>query len=248
MIPLHAIRAVLVRPTHPGNIGGVARALKNMGLVQLYLVAPSRYPSEEATARAAGAEDVLTRAVVCRDLDEAIRDCHYVVGASARSSRHIDWPLLDPAECAARLIAGAASGPVALLFGPERAGLANAELDRCHALSYIPANPDYPSLNLACAAQVFAYEIRRAALQERPPMRAAEPPATVEELEHFYRHLERVLIRIRFLDPENPRLLLRRLRRLYNRAGLDKNEINILRGILTAVDKATAKLDKDTRE
>lgn len=233
---LRAIRTVLIRPTHPGNVGGVARALKNMGLARLYLVNPSRYPSAEATARAAGAEDVLAGAVVCDRLDDAIGDCHFVIGTTARS-RRIDWPALDPAGCAQRLLAEAARGPVALLFGPERAGLTNAELDRCHALGFIPSNPSYASLNLVCAVQVLAYEIFRASADPPAVTGESDPLATDEEMERFHRHLEQVLAEIGFLDPVNPRLLPRRLRRLFNRAQLDKNEVNILRGILTAVQK-----------
>lgn len=245
---LRAIRTVLIRPTHPGNIGGVARALKNMGLEQLYLVDPADYPSAEATARAAGAEDVLARAVVCADLEEAIGDCHFVVGTTGRT-RHIEWPALDPAGCAQRLLIEAGRGPVAMLFGPERAGLANAELDRCHVLGYIPSNPEYPSLNLVCAVQILAYEMYRAALGNAASIpTSSDPPATGEEMQHFHRHLEEVLVETGFLDPANPRLLPRRLRRLFNRARLDKNEVNILRGILTAVQNRIRKLDKDSRE
>lgn len=239
---LDDIRTVLIRPTHPGNVGGAARALKNMGLTQLCLVAPSNYPSPEATARAADATDVLARAVVADDLDAAIGDCHFVLGATARS-RRIEWPALDPAAAARRLLQEAQRGPVALLFGQERSGLTNAELDRCQALGYIPANPAYPSLNLVCAVQVLAYEIYRAASEMPAALLPSEPPATEEEMAHFHRHLEQVLVEIGFLDPGNPRLLPRRLRRLFNRAQLDRNEANILRGILTAVQKAVRKAD-----
>lgn len=245
---LRSIRTVLIRPTHPGNIGGVARALKNMGLEQLYLVEPSRYPSAEAMARAADAEDVLARAVVCRDLDEALADCHFVVGTTARA-RHIEWPALEPAGCARRLLSEAGRGPVAVLFGPERTGLANAELDRCHIVAYIPSNPAYPSLNLVCAVQILAYEMYRAAAgATAPTAMLSDPPATDEEMRHFHRHLEEVLIEIGFLDPRNPRLLPRRLRRFFNRAQPDKNEVNILRGLLTAVQNIGRKLDNNSRE
>lgn len=240
---LDAIRTVLIRPTHPGNVGGAARALKNMGLSQLYLVAPSGYPNPEATARAADAADVLGRAVVADDLDAAIGDCHFVLGTTARS-RRIEWPALDPAASARRLLEEARRGPVALLFGQERSGLTNAELDRCHVLGYIPASPAYPPLNLVCAVQVLTYEIyRNAGEPVAPPAAPLEPPATDEEMAHFHRHLEQVLVEIGFLDPANPRLLLRRLRRLFNRAQLDRNEANILRGILTAIQRAVHKAD-----
>lgn len=245
---LGAVRTVLVRPTHGGNVGATARALKNMGLSELYLVAPEDYPTPEATARAADAKDILDKAVVCADLDQALADCHFVVGTSARL-RYIAWPMLDPRACADRLLSEAQSGRVALLFGQERTGLTNAELDRCHALVYIPSNPVYSSLNLACAVQVMAYEIYRvategAALAPKP----LEPPASVEDVERFYQHLERALVEVEFLDPANPRMLMRRLRRLFNQARLDQNDVNILRGILTAFQKARSKLDKNNKE
>lgn len=245
-VSLDNIRIVLVRPTHPGNIGAAARAMKTMALPNLWLVAPSRFPSPQAVAMAAGADDVLTRAHVTADLDAAIAECRTVFGSSARS-RRIGWPTLDPRAAAARLIQAAREGPVAILFGQERAGLTNEELDRCHALVQIPANPAYSSLNVASAVQLLAYELYVAA-QAAPALPAGEhPPATAEELQRFYRHLEEVLVSIRFLDPENPRLLMRRLMRLFNRAAPDRNDINILRGILTAVEQAR-KLDKNTRE
>ncbi len=233
---LQAVRTVLVRPTHPGNIGGVARALKNMGLEQLYLVAPPDHQAAEAVARAADAVDVLAGAVVCADLDKALGACHFVVGTTARP-RRIEWPAIEPAACATRLLAEADRGPVAILFGQERTGLTNAELDRCNALVHIPTSPAYPSLNLVCAVQILAYEIYRAALGGATAPKTSEPPATQEELLRFYRHLEEVLVRIGFIDPENPRLLIRRLRRLFNRAQPDRNEANILRGILTSMDQ-----------
>jgi tRNA (cytidine32/uridine32-2'-O)-methyltransferase len=234
---LSRIRVVLVRPTHPGNVGGVARAMKNMGLTQLHVVAPSNYPSSDAVARAADAVDVLENAVICADLDEAIGGCHFVVGTSARS-RRIPWPLSDPASGAERVLSEAGRGSVALLFGTERTGLTNAELDRCHLLIHIPTSPEYPSLNLVCAVQILVYEIYRASLDGRHPNTPdSETPVSEQELERFYQHLEQVLIELDFLDPENPRLLMRRLRRLFNRAQPDQNEVNILRGVLTAMQK-----------
>lgn len=235
---LDRIRIVLVAPSHAGNIGGCARAMKNMGLQHLYLVTPDEFPSDEATARAAGAEDLLARARVCTSLDEAIGDCELVIGTSARH-RRIPWPLLDPAETAQRLVAESETRQVAVLFGRERTGLTNDELDRCQLLVNIPADPAFSSLNLACAVQVIAYEIWRVSGQGMvpPPETDAlgEPLATHEEVQRFYEHLERVLVETRFLDPDNPRLLMRRLNRLFNRVALTRNEVNILRGILTAV-------------
>ncbi|MEJ2687494.1 MAG: tRNA (cytosine(32)/uridine(32)-2'-O)-methyltransferase TrmJ [Gammaproteobacteria bacterium] len=235
------IRIVLVNTSHPGNIGAVARAMKTMCLEQLYLVGPKTYPSAEATARASGADDLLARARVCDTLDEALAGCSLVAGASARS-RAIPWPLIDPRACAARLAARSASGPVALVFGREQSGLSNEELDRCQLLVQIPSNPEYGSLNLAAAVQVLAYELLQAhrdGPQDTDGASMEHPPATVDELEGFYRHLERTLVSLEFLDPDNPRHLMRRLRRLYHRAALDRNEVNILRGILSAIEHKT---------
>jgi len=249
MKPLDAIRVVLVSPTHPGNVGGVARAMKNMGLTRLYLVAPKAWPSADAVARAADAADVLARAVVCATLEQAIADCHYVIGTTARSRRHIEWPMYPPHEVAARLLEAAARGPVALLFGPEKSGLTNRALDRCHAGGYIPSSPAYPSLNLVGAVQIFAYELYRTSGAHPPPAtQPQEPPASAEEMEHFYDHLERVLVEIGFLDPDNPRLLGRRLRRLFNRAAPDRNEVSILRGILSAVQQSARKPDNNGKK
>lgn len=234
------IRIVLVRPTHPGNVGATARAMKNMSLRSLYLVAPENFPSPQATDRAVGAEDLLQDAILTASLDEALKDCHLVIGTSARI-RRIEWPALDPETCARRLVDGAQHGPVALLFGQERTGLLNAELDRCHFVVTIPADQEYSSLNLACAAQILAYEIYLAA-HVGTTASAAEAregaPVSHEDLQRLYRHLEEVLQQVGFLDPQNPRLLMRRLVRLFNRAGLDHNELNILRGILTAVQQS----------
>jgi len=234
--PPMSIRIVLVGTTHPGNIGAVARAMKNMGLDDLALVNPRYFPDQEATARASGAEDLLESAAVHDSLHEAIADCVYVAGASARP-RTIGWPCLDARDCALRLQAESARGPVAAVFGPEKSGLSNADLDHCDTLLTIPANPDFSSLNLAMAVQVVAYELRAAQAHKLPEYAAGAPPATSAELERFYEHLERVLTELDFLDPDNPRHLMRRLRRLFIRARLDKNEINILRGILAAVDR-----------
>jgi TrmH family RNA methyltransferase len=236
---LSNIRIVLVRPTHPGNIGATARAMKNMSLRRLYLVAPEKFPSPEATDRAAGADDVLENAVICPLLEEAIKDCHLVIGTTARS-RRIEWPTLDPLAGARRLVERAGQGPVALLFGQERTGLLNEELDRCHGMVTIPADSEYSSLNLASAVQILAYEIYRANLTAAATSETAEPlgrAVNQEDMQRFYQHLEKVLQQIGFLDPANPRLLMRRLMRLFNRAGLDDNEMNILRGILTAIQK-----------
>jgi tRNA (cytidine32/uridine32-2'-O)-methyltransferase len=230
------IRIILVGTTHPGNIGAVARAMKNMGLSDLVLVQPRYFPHAEASARASGAEDVLEAARVVDSLEEAISDCTWVAGASARS-RSIGWPSMAVRECAARLAEESAHNTVAAVFGPEKSGLTNEHLDLCNSLLSIPTDPDFSSLNLAMAVQILTYELRLAALEAPPEVQPEpdSPPATAEELEFFYEHLEQVLQASGFLDPDNPRLLMRRLRRLYVKAEPDKNEINILRGILTAL-------------
>ncbi len=230
------IRIVLVNPSHPGNIGAAARAMKAMGLESLTLVAPKIFPSEEAVARAAGAEDLLGRCRVCATLQEALASCHLAIGTSNRQ-RTIDWPMLEPGACAQRLVEGAAHGEVALVFGRERTGLTNAELDRCQFFTTIPTNPAFSSLNVAAAVQIMAYELMRARAEPAAPLQgsADSPPATLAEIQGYYQHLEEILIAIGFLDPENPRKLMRRLYRLFNRAGLEQREVNILRGILTAV-------------
>ena len=231
------IRVVLVGTTHPGNIGAVARAMKNMGLADLVLVDPRYFPHPEATARASGADDLLTGARVVDTLAEAVEDCVFVAGASARS-RAINWPCLDAKEAAARAISESRRGVAALVFGPEKSGLSNEDLDRCNALLSIPTNPAFSSLNLAMAVQVVSYEIRAQQSSAPPPFESDVPPATSGATEHFYAGLERLLLEVGFLDPENPRHLMRRLRRLFVRANLDQNEINILNGILTSIARS----------
>ena len=233
---------VLVDTSHPGNIGAAARAMKTMGLARLDLVTPRSFPDAEATARASGADDVLERARVHEDLAAAVADCHLVLGTTARS-RTLAWPTLAPRAAAARVLAHAAGGErVALVFGREKSGLSNQELGLCHAAIKIPTAPDYASLNLAAAVQILAYELRLAAPGGQPPVAAqrdeSHPPATAAEMAGFLTHLEQVLTDIGFLNPAQPRLLMRRLRRLYQRAQPDRNEVNILRGILSAVQAA----------
>ena len=231
-----SIRIVLVGTTHPGNIGAVARAMKNMGISDLALVNPKYFPHDEATARASGAADVLERAMVVDTLAEALTDCVYVAGASARS-RTINWPCMGPRDCAERMIQESGHGKVAAVFGPEKTGLHNDDLDLCHTLLTIPTDPGFSSLNLAMAVQVLTYELRVASMLDEGPVFDVEaPPATSDEMEHFYEHLEKTLTDIEFLDPDNPLQLMRRMRRLFIRARPDKNEVNFLRGVLTAVD------------
>ncbi|MFZ5593408.1 MAG: tRNA (cytosine(32)/uridine(32)-2'-O)-methyltransferase TrmJ [Pseudomonadota bacterium] len=235
---LSRIRVVLVGTTHPGNIGAAARAMKTMCLSRLHLVSPEKYPCAEATARASGADDVLAQAQVHDSLDAALAGCSLVFGASARR-RTIQWPEVDPRECAALALAESATGEVALVFGREHSGLTNAELERCHYLLHIPSNPDYSSLNLAAAVQVIAYEVMMAGGRPAAPAAEESPDrVTAAEMEKFYEHLQQTLFDIAFLDPANPRQLMRRLRRLFNRIQLDRNEYNILRGILTETQKS----------
>lgn len=236
---LDHIRIVLSHPTHAGNVGGAARAMKNMGLTHLHLIAPTPdYQGDVARARSAGAEDVLEQARVWPDIDTALADCALVIGTTARE-RAIAWPALSVRDAVQALLS-AAPGSAALLFGQERSGLTNDELDRCTFVVTIPSDPKFASLNLASAVQIMAYELYRAIsepAEKDAPVRASEPLATDAELQALYQHLEQVLIEIAFLDPANPRKLMRRLMRLFNRARLDKNEMNILRGILTAVQQ-----------
>jgi len=235
---LSAIRVVLSNTSHPGNIGATARAMKTMGLTGLYLVNPKLFPHADATARASGADDVLATARLCATLDEAMRDCRLVIGASART-RSIPCPVISPRECARRAYAESGQGSVAVLFGCEQSGLSNAEIDRCQFLVRIPTNPAYGSLNLAAAVQIIAYEILVAhENRQDDPALTGHVPVSAGEMERFYVHLEQALIELEFLDPANPRQLMRRLRRLYNRARPDENEVNILRGMLAAAQQA----------
>jgi len=219
--------------------------MKNMGLAQLVLVDPQDFPSADADARASGASDILQAAQVVGTLEEALIGCRLVLGTSARD-RHIPWPMLEPRECGVSACEQAQQGAqVALVFGREYAGLTNEELQRCHFHVHIPSDPAFSSLNLAAAVQVLAYEVRMAwlAAQEQPAkpvpvVEQDEEPVTADELESFYRHLEQALVEIRFLDPDKPRHLMSRLRRLYGRSAVNKLEMNILRGILTETIKA----------
>lgn len=236
------IRIVLVNTTHPGNIGAVARAMKNMCLDEMVLVDPiAEFPSGKTWARAAGAVDVLDKIRIVKTLDEAIADCHWVVGASARL-RAIPWPLLDARECAQRSVQESQKNKVALVFGRESSGLTNEELEKCHHLVHIPANTEYSSLNIAAAVQVLAYEVHVAHLQQEGKSEIKQdndyPRINAQELEGLYEHFEQALQALEFYDPENPRQLMRRLRRLFNRVELDRMELNILRGILSAAEAA----------
>ncbi len=227
------IRVVLCQTSHPGNIGSTARAMKTMGLTRLYLVRPKHFPDGEAKSLAVNAADVLDSAIVTQTLEEAIADCHFVIGVSGKE-RSLSQEVMTVREAASELKNIAAHQQVALVFGTEMSGLSNAEADRCHVLATIPANPEYSSLNLAQAVQVMSYEVRMAATEGQ--LHYDEKPtelATQDDLERFYAHLQETLETIGYINPRAPKKLFERLRRLYARTRLEKEEVNLLRGILT---------------
>ena len=226
------VRIVLIDPSHPGNIGSVARAMKNMALADLVLVRPRAFPHAEANALAAGAEDVLARARVVTSMPEALTDVSFVAGTTSRP-RSYHWEFATPRDAAARIHTLPGESRAALVFGSERYGLANEDLQYCNVLVRIPANPEYCSLNLAMSVQLLAYELFVTREQPRSHTQLEMPLAEGREMEHFYAHLARVLEEVRFEDRTG--YLMERLRRLFNRAQLDRNELNILRGILSAV-------------
>lgn len=240
---LERVRIVMIGTTHPGNIGAAARAMHTMGVSDLGLVQPRYFPSPEASTRSSGATDILDNAGVYDSLPDALADCELVIGTSARS-RSISWPLLSPRECAETVKNN--NGRVAILFGREHSGLSNSELDLCHYLVHIPVNPEFSSLNVAAAVQLICYELRLQACTEQTAQAAdsaaddEERPVSMADMESFYQHLEQALIEIEFLDPDKPRRLLRRLHKLFNRAQPNRSEMNILRGILSAAQKAAA--------
>ncbi|MGD9603000.1 MAG: RNA methyltransferase [Gammaproteobacteria bacterium] len=234
---LSRVRIVLVEPSHPGNIGATARAMKTMGLHRLALVAPREFPSAAATARASGADDILMRATVHASLAEALADCGMVVGTTARP-RHLEWPVGNPRALAAELTALPAGTECAIVFGREQSGLSNTELARCQRVIRIPTAEDFSSLNLAQAVQICAYELRTAAAGTAPPtIHDDEPLATATELAQATAHLLRVMTAVDFHDPARPKLLPVRLQRLVNRADLKRSEARILRGFLTAIEE-----------
>ena len=231
---LSHIKIILVETSHPGNIGAVARAMKNMNISNLSLVSPKIFPSAEATSRASGADDILARATVCSSLQEAIADCNMVIGASARC-RTISWPEMTPRECAEKIAITESGNKVAIIFGRENSGLKNHELDLCHFLLRIPCNSEYSSLNIAAAVQVVCYELFVAADQQKTIIigdRGKTPKATATQMESFYIHLYQALADIGFMHPDKSKSIMRRLRRIYNRVELDIKELDILRGIL----------------
>ena len=241
---LARIRVVLCRPSHPGNIGAAARAMKTMGLTDLWLVEPRQFPDPEADARATGAVDVLQAARVVARLPEALAETRFAVALSARP-RDLGPPVGAPRETVARLLAEAAQGPVALLFGNETVGLTNDEVRECQAAATIPTNPDFSSLNLGSAVQVLCYECRMSAFAGQPPLASqgatpfAAPAATHREVAGLMAHLEQVMTDTGFFNPEQPGRLLPKLQRLFARARLESDEVNILRGLLAATQKPT---------
>jgi tRNA (cytidine32/uridine32-2'-O)-methyltransferase len=245
-IVLTRIRVVMVNTSHPGNIGAAARAMKNMGLSHLVLVAPKAHPSFEAYSRAVGADDVLAEATVVDTLAEALSGCVWVAGTSARL-RTVRWPVLLPHDCAQQAMVHAHDGDIAIVFGRERTGLSNEELELCNVLLHIPTNPDYSSLNVAAAIQVVAYELRRAALNDSTMQQQLgnkhddDVPASVELMQGMYEHLYQTLDDIKFFGTNNPDIVMRRLKGLFNRAQTTVREVAILRGIYSAAQGKKAK-------
>jgi tRNA (cytidine32/uridine32-2'-O)-methyltransferase len=258
------IRVILVNTSHPGNIGATARAMKNMGLRHLYLVDPRDFPSGVATGRAVGAVDILETATVTATLEEAISDCGLVIGASARS-RRVPWPLLSPVQCAQKVVSEAGANKIALVFGREDSGLSNEELQLCNFHVHIRSDEDFSSLNLAAAVMVVSYEVRMAILGikeadtsthdvaaaiNQPEDVVVEglewdvPRATGQQMESFYEHLEQVMVDLNFHDPENPRLLMMRMRRLFGRIRLDQMEASIMRGFLSHIDMLNERVER----
>ena len=250
-IPGASIRFVLVRTSHPGNIGASARAIRTMGYERLVLVHPARFPHEDATALAAGAADTLERAAVVPDLVSAIADCELVLGCTARR-RAVQLPELSPRAAAARVFAATPGAQVAIVFGNERSGLENDELMRCHAAVHIPADPTFSSLNLSQAVQVLAYELRLAQLEAAASVESApardDPAATAEQLEHFFAHLAATLQDIDFHKGRSPRTIMKRLRRLFLRADLEQREVRILRGIFDDAQRKAREAGSGDRE
>lgn len=231
------IRIVLVNPSHPGNIGAAARAMKTMCLSQLYVVEPQNtFPCAEATARAAGADDVLEQCQVVDSLDDALKDCQLIIGTSARL-RQLPAPMLSPRQCGEMLVTSSDTQHIALLFGREHAGLTNEELQRCHYHVHIPSNPEYSSLNLAMAVQLLCYEIRLASLGDWTPDEPAHDElATDEQVQLFYQKFQQTLADIDFLKNTTPRKLMPRLKRLFNRTRIEKMEFDLLMGILKRIN------------
>ena len=254
--PWANIRIVLVETSHPGNIGAVARAMKNMMLESLYLVQPKQFPDSHAMARSSGAVDVLEKAVVCDSLAEAIADCHLVIAASARS-RYISWPTTSAPEAAQKLLQACQQAPVALVFGREDRGLNNEELDHCNFMVQLPANPDFSSLNIAAAVQVFSYEIRKAFIEieeqqsasdvvtsKENSLSAEDRLASGDNLQRLFNHLEATLVDVNFMPEHRTRTLMRKLKRFYLKSQITEEEVSIFRGILSEMNRLSS-INKD---
>ncbi len=236
---INNIRFVLMGTTHAGNIGAAARAMKTMGINDMALVKPEGFPSAEATSRASGADDLLSRADICQDIDEAIRDTKLVIGTTARK-RHMDIPVIDARQAAELLIAEASVNKVALVFGKERYGMTNEEVERCHYLVRLPTVESFSSLNLAAAIQVLAYECRMATLGENPSKHigtVSDDHVDAAKMESFFSHYFDVMEKALYLRKEGHESLKTKIRLMYNRIRPKKHEIDILRGFLTKLDK-----------
>ncbi|ENM3848960.1 tRNA (cytosine(32)/uridine(32)-2'-O)-methyltransferase TrmJ [Vibrio cholerae] len=239
---LERVKVVLVGTTHSGNIGSAARAMKVMGLSQMVLVDPQCQVDAQAIALAAGASEIALNAQIYPTLEAAVADCGLVVGTSARS-RTLEWPMLEPRECGEKLISEANQHSVAMVFGRERTGLTNDELQLCHYHVCVPANPEYSSLNLAMAVQLLSYEVRMAYLTLQQSLQSStlqEEYPRHQELERFYAHLEQVIMQTEFISAQQPGQVMNKLRRMFTRARPETQEINILRGILTSVQRSIA--------
>jgi len=250
---LASVSVVLVETTHPGNIGAVARAMCNMGLADLRLVNPRDFPSPEASARAAGGIDLLASAKVFNSLEQAIADCGLVVGTSARP-RTVQWPVASPAEASVSVLDAAYQHRVALLFGRESRGLTNRQLDHCQLIDTVPVNTQHPSLNLASAVLLFAYELHKAAQQSDDVVANSDQSgsgnnllATAQAVQGLFAHLESVLHRVDFLKNPSDKLL-RKIRRIFTRRPLEEDDVNILRGVLSAVEQRIASAESQRRE
>ncbi len=253
---LNSIRIVMLRTWHPGNIGSALRAMKTMGLTRLILVEPNQWPHEDATTMAAGAGDMLENVEVVNSLEEAIDGCNLVVGTSARS-RSFPWPMLTARRCGEQLVKEARTGEVALVFGQETSGMTNEELQQCHFHVSVDANPDYPVLNVASAIQILCYEIRQAYLaqsategsateESKEPKEDSVPYPDTRQMEQFYEQLELALGDIQFIIRQHPGKIMTKLRRLFNRARPEQEEMNILRGVLSRV-RQNAKSNQESQ-
>ena len=235
---LNSVKVVLVGTTHPGNIGATARAMKNMGILDLALVEPKEFPSDVATFRSKAAKDILEKASVHTSLEEAISECELVVGTSARG-RTIPWPVLNPREAAEEMHKSSLNGKVAIVFGREDRGLTNEELGLCNFHVHIPSDPEYSSLNLSQAVQILAYEIRLSYLQDRHVNKEYWDVelANNEQTERLINHMDELMQEVNFYDVENPRKLLVRVRRFFKRSKIDVMEANIFRGLFATIQK-----------